>query len=211
MSTPDAQPCKHPTIQTFRFADTGEPAGLWACADCRRKFAPLDVESAAEIERLPAVAAPAVASVTPSIKETVLAQFKDAEVSILALAEKYRAVAFDVTTTKGMNEAKAARLELREKGRFAVQRQPLSEDNGAAVRPGDEAPALINKAAAALRLPGIAWTSVFRSAAARQKKVFAYSAHPVDSSMLVRESEDGTQAVGRFDAEGRFRVSRKAT
>ncbi len=52
MSTPDAQPCKHPTIQTFRFADTGEPAGLWACADCRRKFAPLDVESAAEIERL---------------------------------------------------------------------------------------------------------------------------------------------------------------
>lgn len=57
MSTPDAQPCKHPTIQTFRFADTGEPAGLWACADCRRKFAPLDVESAAEIERLRADAA----------------------------------------------------------------------------------------------------------------------------------------------------------
>lgn len=75
---------------------------------------------------LPAVAAPAVASVTPSIKETVLAQFKDAEVSILALAEKYRAVAFDVTTTKGMNEAKAARLELREKGRFAVQRAEKS-------------------------------------------------------------------------------------
>lgn len=71
------------------------------------------------------VAAPAqttVATVTPSIKDTVLAQFKDAEVSILALAEKYRAVAFDVSTTKGMNEAKAARLELREKGRFAVQR-----------------------------------------------------------------------------------------
>ncbi len=57
MSTPDAQPCKHPTIQTVRFADTGEPAGLWACADCRRKFAPLDVESAAEIERLRADAA----------------------------------------------------------------------------------------------------------------------------------------------------------
>ena len=57
MSTPDAQPCNHPTIQTFRFADTGEPAGLWACADCRRKFAPLDVESAAEIERLRADAA----------------------------------------------------------------------------------------------------------------------------------------------------------
>lgn len=87
----------------------------------------------------------------------------------------------------------------------------ISEDHGAAVRPSDEAPALINKAAAALRSPGIARTSVFRSAAVHQRKVFAYSAHPVDSSMLVRESEDGTQAVGRFDAEGRFRVSRKAT
>lgn len=64
--------------------------------------------------------------VAPSIKDTVLAQFKDAEVAIIALAEKYRAVAFDVTTTKGMNEAKAARLELREKGRFAVQRAEKS-------------------------------------------------------------------------------------
>ena len=77
---------------------------------------------------LPAVApvASAVAAITPSIKDAVLAQFKDAAVDITALAEKYRAVAFNVSTTKGMSEAKAARLELREKGRFAVQRAEKS-------------------------------------------------------------------------------------
>lgn len=86
----------------------------------------------------------------------------------------------------------------------------IGEDTDSVVRPGDEALALVNKAAAALRSPGIARTSVFRSAAAHHKKVFAYSAHPLDSSMLIREAEDGTQAVGKIDAGGRFRVSRKA-
>ena len=68
----------------------------------------------------------ALVAVAPSIKDTVLAQFKAAEVEILALAEKYRAVAYDVTSTKGMDAAKAARLELRERGRFAVQRAEKS-------------------------------------------------------------------------------------
>lgn len=63
-----------------------------------------------------------VAVVAPSIKATVLAQFKEAEAGMLALAEKYRAVVFDVKTTKGMNEAKAARLDLRENGRLALTR-----------------------------------------------------------------------------------------
>jgi hypothetical protein len=66
-------------------------------------------------------AAPA-APALPTIKETVLAQFREAEATVTALAEKYRAVAYPVETTKGMNDAKAARLELREKGRYAVQR-----------------------------------------------------------------------------------------
>jgi hypothetical protein len=57
-----------------------------------------------------------------TIKETVLAQFREAETALKGLAEKYRDVAFDVTTTKGMDAAKAARLELRESGRFMVQR-----------------------------------------------------------------------------------------
>lgn len=78
----------------------------------------------------PAPAAVAVVEPAPllavSIKDAVLAQFKEAETTVLALVEKYRAVAFDVSTTKGMNEAKAARLELREKGRFAVQRAEKS-------------------------------------------------------------------------------------
>lgn len=86
----------------------------------------------------------------------------------------------------------------------------IGDDNDAVVPPAEEALALVNKAAVALRSPGIARTSVFRSAVAHQRKVFAYSAHPVDSSMLIREAEDGTQDVGRIGADGRFRVSRKA-
>lgn len=57
-----------------------------------------------------------------SIKDTVLAQFADAERTVTALAEKYKRVAYDCTTTKGMADAKAARLDLRENGRYAVQR-----------------------------------------------------------------------------------------
>jgi hypothetical protein len=85
------------------------------------------------IEAPPLAVKPApVALVAPapllavSIKDAVLAQFKEAENTVLALVEKYRAVAFDVATTKGMNEAKAARLELREKGRFALTRAEKS-------------------------------------------------------------------------------------
>ena len=70
----------------------------------------------------PVVAAPATAIAPLSIKATVLAQFSATETSLRALAEKYRAVAFDVSTPKGMNEAKAARLDLRENGRFMVER-----------------------------------------------------------------------------------------
>lgn len=57
-----------------------------------------------------------------SIKDTVLAQFAEAERTVTALAEKYKRVAYDCATTKGMADAKAARLDLRENGRYAVQR-----------------------------------------------------------------------------------------
>lgn len=87
----------------------------------------------------------------------------------------------------------------------------FGDDNDAVLRPADEAPVLVNKAAVALRSPGIARTSVFRGATVHQKKVFAYSAHPIDSSMLIREAEDGTQEVGKIGADGRFRISRKLT
>lgn len=55
-----------------------------------------------------------------SIKDTVLAQFKEAETTITTLAAKYRDVAYAVTTPKGMKEAVAARADLRDNGRLFV-------------------------------------------------------------------------------------------
>lgn len=63
-----------------------------------------------------------IATKPMSIKDTVLAQFKETEAGLLAMAEKYRNVVYDVTTTKGMNEAKAARAELRDDGRRMLTR-----------------------------------------------------------------------------------------
>lgn len=57
-----------------------------------------------------------------TIKELVIAQFKAEEPALLAMAAKYKDVAFDCPTPKGMVAAKAARHELREHGRFKVQR-----------------------------------------------------------------------------------------
>lgn len=57
---------------------------------------------------------------TTSIRDAVLAQFKEAETIITGLAEKYRDVAFDVATPKGMKEAIAARADLRDNGRLFV-------------------------------------------------------------------------------------------
>lgn len=55
-----------------------------------------------------------------SIKDAVLSQFKETEVTLIGLADKYRNVAFNVTTTKGMAEAKAARADIRDNGRLFV-------------------------------------------------------------------------------------------
>lgn len=57
-----------------------------------------------------------------TLKETALASFGPIEAHMQTLAARYRDVAYDVTTSKGMKDAKAARLVLREEGRFAVQR-----------------------------------------------------------------------------------------
>ncbi len=55
-----------------------------------------------------------------SIKETVLAQFKEAEATITTLATKYKDVAYAVATPSGMREAIAARADLRDNGRLFV-------------------------------------------------------------------------------------------
>lgn len=73
-----------------------------------------------------AVAAPqspgAVLAKPLSIKDTVIAQFKEAEAGLQAMADRYRDVVYDVTTTKGMKEAIAARAELRDDGRRMLTR-----------------------------------------------------------------------------------------
>lgn len=57
-----------------------------------------------------------------TLKETALASFAPIVAHMTTLAQRYRNVAFDLLTPKGMAAAKAARLELREDGRYAVQR-----------------------------------------------------------------------------------------
>jgi hypothetical protein len=57
-----------------------------------------------------------------TIKGVALAKVRACEPTLLALAERYRDVVYDLTTTKGLAEAKAARHDLRENGRYAVQR-----------------------------------------------------------------------------------------
>ena len=61
-----------------------------------------------------------------SIKDTVLAQFKETEAGLTAMAEKYRDVVYSVTETKGMAEAKAARADLRDNGRRMLTRTEAS-------------------------------------------------------------------------------------
>lgn len=78
----------------------------------------LDAQSDAAAP-VPASAATLPAVVT--IRDAALAQFTKTEADLRALAERYREVAYDVASPKGMDAAKKARQELRE-GRYAVQR-----------------------------------------------------------------------------------------
>lgn len=45
--------CKHARIQTWRFEDSAEVAGLWSCADCGLRFEPI----APVVPRRPAITA----------------------------------------------------------------------------------------------------------------------------------------------------------
>jgi len=42
--------CKHPRIQTWRFEDSAEVAGMWSCADCGRRFEPVAVAAIANVD-----------------------------------------------------------------------------------------------------------------------------------------------------------------
>lgn len=76
------------------------------------------------IESPAPVAAPAPSAIVvyTGMSAVAVAPLQAMEATLQALAERYRNVAFDLKTTKGLNEAKAARNELREQGRYAVQR-----------------------------------------------------------------------------------------
>lgn len=78
------------------------------------EFPPIDAAPQAVAIKAPAVPA--------TLKATVVAQFEAIRPEIVALAARYDKVAFDVATPKGLAAAKAARLELRESGRFMLQR-----------------------------------------------------------------------------------------
>ena len=42
--------CEHTHLTTY-FLAGGEPAGLWACAECRHKFVPIDLGVEHDAER----------------------------------------------------------------------------------------------------------------------------------------------------------------
>lgn len=43
--------CNHLRIRTYRFADDGTPADFWACAECKRRFKPIDLKEERDAAR----------------------------------------------------------------------------------------------------------------------------------------------------------------
>lgn len=75
------------------------------------------------MSELSTVTTPSEVTAQPqTIAQAALALFSPLETEVKTLAERYRDVAFDMSTPKGFKAAKDARLELRESGRFALQR-----------------------------------------------------------------------------------------
>lgn len=72
-----------------------------------------------------------------------------------------------------------------------------------AVRPGEMAGAMLPKLGRALNKPGIDRDKIFRGASGQV--VYAYSAHPQDPNLFVREDVSGNRTIGRL-VNGRFRA-----
>lgn len=75
------------------------------------------------------------------------------------------------------------------------------------VKPEESVGALVMKAAKALGKPGIDRSVVFgaHSSQASSRPVYAYSVYAADPTKFVRESQDGTKAVGKM-VNGKFKV-----
>lgn len=89
-----------PTIET-ELPPTPKPAQSTALAE----------KPASEIEKT-----------VVSIKDAAIAHLRAKEPAIIALAERYRGVALPLGTPKDLAAGKAARLELRESGRYGINR-----------------------------------------------------------------------------------------
>jgi hypothetical protein len=76
------------------------------------------------------------------------------------------------------------------------------------IAPADTAAALGLKLVQALNKPGVSREAVFGTEQTG-RTVYAYSVHPDDPTMLLRETADGKCAIGRM-VNGRFRAIRKA-
>lgn len=71
-------------------------------------------------------------------------------------------------------------------------------------KPQELASPMLVKLGRAINKPGIDREKIFRGAAGQQ--VYAYSAHPQDPSLFVREDAEGNRTVGRL-VNGRFRAA----
>lgn len=74
-----------------------------------------------------------------TFEQFAVAPLEAIRAGLVALANRYDRVAFDLTTPKGLEEAKAARHDLRENGRYAVQRagEKFKKDANAAKKKAD--------------------------------------------------------------------------
>lgn len=74
-----------------------------------------------------------------TFEQFAVAPLEAIRAGLVALAGKYDRVAFDLKTPKGLEEAKAARHDLRENGRYAVQRagKKFKDDANAAKKKAD--------------------------------------------------------------------------
>jgi hypothetical protein len=70
-------------------------------------------------------------------------------------------------------------------------------------RPQELASSMLVKLGRAINKPGIDRENIFRGASGQV--VYAYSAHPQDPDLIVREDASGARAVGRM-VDGHFRV-----
>jgi len=73
-------------------------------------------------EHLVAASGPSKETAIATVQSVALAPFVAIESQLRTLAERYRAVVFDPSTPAGLEAMRKARQDLRENGRFAVQR-----------------------------------------------------------------------------------------